>query len=188
MFGQINIIFRVCCFLSLCFWTGFSEAQSSSSVQPWIHMERQGCYGHCPIYQLNVFPDGAVTYVGEKFILQTGKRNTMIDRKSMDNLKTAIDSSGIFNLKENCCSCFDVTDGPTVKITIREGSRQKSIEHYHGCRSAPKELSELEDKIDELSGAIKWIGTQRERSNQMPANRDTFPRGENKKSENDESH
>ena len=81
------------------------------------------------------------------------------------DLKAAIEKSGVLNLNDNCCSCYDVTDMPTVKLTINEGPKRKTIEHYGGCRSAPRELGQLETEIDELSGAVRWIGTNEERRN-----------------------
>ena len=35
----------------------------------------------------------------------------------------------------------------------------KTIKHYHGDFSAPEELTELEDKIDEIVNSEQWINS-----------------------------
>jgi hypothetical protein len=48
-----------------------------------------------------------------------------------------------------------------LKIADETGS--KSIDHYHGCSSAPEALSVLEETIISTAGVSKLIGSDSER-------------------------
>ncbi len=50
-----------------------------------------------------------------------------------------------------------VTDFPYAITLIRIDGREKTIRHYGADRTAPRELHELEKKIDEIAGTERWI-------------------------------
>ncbi len=50
---------------------------------------------------------------------------------------------------------------PSAIVTVDDGTRRKTIHHYHGDSSAPQALYTLEDAIDRGAGTAKWIGKQR---------------------------
>jgi hypothetical protein len=53
----------------------------------------------------------------------------------------------------------------TLFTSIRINGRSKTIKHNHGCRGpkVPKELTELEDKIDEIVNTAQWLPDKKER-------------------------
>jgi hypothetical protein len=81
----------------------------------------------------------------------------------MEQLRHAVAKSDFLTLSVDCCNCRNVTDLPTTVLEIVVGGSSKQISHYHGCFSAPAWLVALENKIDEASGASRWIGTPAER-------------------------
>jgi len=50
-----------------------------------------------------------------------------------------------------------VTDMPSAITYININGVAKSIRHYHGDSNAPRELTELENKIDEIVNSDQWI-------------------------------
>ena len=53
---------------------------------------------------------------------------------------------------------YDVTDMPSANTSITIHGMTKTVDHYYGDRDAPKELFELEAKIDEAANSKQWIG------------------------------
>ena len=49
------------------------------------------------------------------------------------------------------------TDMPSAFTSLTVDGKTKTVRHYHGDFSAPKELTELEDKIDEIVNSNQWI-------------------------------
>jgi hypothetical protein len=52
---------------------------------------------------------------------------------------------------------FGKSDMPSANTAISLGGQTKAIKHYLGDISAPKKLTELEDKIDEIANSAQWI-------------------------------
>jgi hypothetical protein len=72
-------------------------------------------------------------------------------------LVAEFEKAGYFRFKDRY-SAYHITDMPTAVASVQVGGRVKRIEHYHGDWSAPKILSDLEKKIDEVAGSKPWIG------------------------------
>ena len=121
-------------------------------------LERTACYGRCPIYTVTVLRDGTVQWEGERFV--EGHRQgdgQAVGREQLAELADAFQKAGYFALKDKYTS-YDVTDHPSANTSYDDGTRHKTIAHYHGDRSAPEALDELEARIDEIVGTGKWIG------------------------------
>jgi len=51
----------------------------------------------------------------------------------------------------------NVTDMPSAFTSLTINGDKKTVRHYHGDLGAPKELTELENKIDEIVNSNQWI-------------------------------
>jgi len=51
----------------------------------------------------------------------------------------------------------DVTDNPTAIITLFIPGKPKRVEDYHGCDWAPAGLRDLEEYVDKVTNAKRWI-------------------------------
>lgn len=143
-----------------------SAAYSDPVISPvWIKMQRSACFGRCPVYSLTVHRDGTVIFFGEAYTLVKGTQRNKMSDTALEKLKLLLSTSVFADLSVDCCACFTVTDNPTTTLEISDGTRTTKIEHYHGCKDAPKALSDLEDKIDEITEAVQWIGTYEQRRN-----------------------
>ena len=135
----------------------------SPSAYPdlFISMERDSCYGTCPDYTLTIRADGTVAYTGRFYVKITGYQSTKIDSNQIQELVAAIKKANFFKLHDEYS--IAATDLPSVTLSITLNGENKRIRHYGAlnCRgefdSAPKELCELENKIDEIVKTKQWV-------------------------------
>jgi Domain of unknown function (DUF6438) len=142
---------------------GQTAGHATESRKPWITLERGACYGICPIFKLRLFEDGQVEFVGKQFVVATGPRYGRISRTMVDKLRTKIAEANLEKLAPDCCNCRNVTDHPWTRLALTDEKGTISVDHYHGCYSAPKMLSDLEKEIILTAGAQKWIGSESKR-------------------------
>lgn len=121
-----------------------------------ITLERTACFGTCPIYQLTVYGNGLVVYEGIRFVRVEGKRTTIIDEERVRQLVNEFRRIDYFSM-ENSYEELHATDMPSVISSITIDGRTKAIRHYHGDRNAPKKLTELENRIDEIINSGQWV-------------------------------
>ncbi len=125
-----------------------------------IRLKRTPCYGECPAYMLTVKADGKVNFFGQDFTETKGQAEGEISVKKIKQLIQLFKKAKFFELKDNYITENCATDNQTVSTTLLINSKVKKIEHNLGCQ-APEELTNLEDKIDEIVGTKKWIGKKK---------------------------
>lgn len=133
-----------------------------------ITLERTVCFGSCPAYELTISADGAVVFTGKEYVREKGTVHSNISKDQLKQLIAEFTLIQYFSLSDRYVSEEDGcpefwTDNPWVTTSIRINGQYKSIVHYLGCQENngesvfPKELQDLEDKIDEIVGTRKWI-------------------------------
>ena len=122
-----------------------------------IILKRAGCLGHCPIYDLTVLGSGKVIFDGQGFVDKKGIQTKEISKEKVMELVSEFEKINFFSLNDKY-SKSDITDLPGAITTFTINGKTKTINHYHGDQSAPKELSALENKIDEVVDTKEWIG------------------------------
>lgn len=125
-----------------------------------ITAEHTGCFGPCPIYKLTIYGDGRVMYEGQEHVNVAGKQTSQIPKDKVKELVNEFYRINFFSLKDNTYTdegCF--LDAGSVITSITIAGKTKRINDYHGC-PAPKELRELEAKIDELVNSKQWVEKQ----------------------------
>ena len=130
-----------------------------------ITLERTACYGFCPVYKLTITADGAVVFNGRRFVKQEGATvKSVISREGLKQLMAEFDRVKFFSLEDDymdnprvCAENW--TDSPSAFTSIRIDGKSKTVRHYHGCRGpkVPKEITELENKIDEIVNTAQWL-------------------------------
>ncbi len=130
------------------------DAQPSRSVA--ITMERNACFGRCPVYRLDINDSGKVVYEGRGFVKERGRREATIPVADVQALAKEIEAAGFFTMRDNYPP--DATDNPIVVTSVTIDGKSKRVEHDLGSRTAPATLQALYDRIDEVAGARQWIG------------------------------
>lgn len=121
-----------------------------------ITLERTECFGVCPAYQLTVYGNGTVVYEGKRFVSIEGKRTTTISEEKVRQLLSEFKKIDYFSLNDSYEELM-ATDMPSAFTSLTIDGKTKTVRHYHGDFSAPKKLTELEDKIDEIVNSNQWI-------------------------------
>jgi hypothetical protein len=125
-------------------------------------LERQACYGWCPIYKIAIYRDGAVEYHGEEFVKVRGDAKGHVTDAQLADLDRFFAEAQYFTLADSY-EHEDVTDNPYAITSYHQGARSKEIKHYYGDDHAPTSLTSLESQIDHLVSIEQWIGTEDER-------------------------
>jgi hypothetical protein len=133
-----------------------------------ITLTRTVCKGPCPAYRLTVTSDGLVNFEGTAHTLET-KGSWKIDQGRLQQLIAEFrkarffDYDDVYHDDKNCPIVY--TDAPNVTTSIRINGSAKQVIHNHGCedkegRPYPPGLTELERKIDEITGSSRWVGSK----------------------------
>jgi Domain of unknown function (DUF6438) len=120
-----------------------------------ITLERNACFGICPIYSLKVFGNGTVVYKGERFVNITGQKISTIPHQKVRELLEEFYKINYFGLNDTYNKIVK-TDQPTVNTSINITGVYKSVFDNYGS-IAPQGLRLLENKIDEITNSSKWI-------------------------------
>jgi hypothetical protein len=128
-------------------------------------MHRSGCFGFCPIYEVEVTEQGAVTFSGHRFVDKMGKHHGKVTPSQFQQLAALVTRIGFFKLqdryryKQDGCATW-ATDNPTVDIIVTQGSKKKHVSYYYGCGglSVAKQIVALSEAIDKVTGTSVWIG------------------------------
>jgi hypothetical protein len=127
-----------------------------------VHFERTGCYGNCPAYTVTLHGDGRVEYAGKDNVKVKGTRAGRIEPATVKALMAEFARAKFLAIADQLsgekCSCGQCTDMPSVITELSVGDTQHSVEHYYGCRCAPKALFELEAAIDKAVNVEQWTG------------------------------
>jgi acetamidase/formamidase len=137
---------------------------SGAASDDLITLERTACFGTCPIYQVTIASDGAVTFEGRQYTKTKGIAKAQISSDDFRQLVAEFEKIDYFSLPDNYAPGTAVcpqmiTDLPSAITSIQLNGKAKGISHYLGCGNSgalPK-LSALERKIDEVAGTEKWI-------------------------------
>lgn len=121
-----------------------------------IKLARTACFGACPVYSLTINGDGAVIYEGKDYVRIKGVKEATVAPEVIDLLLQAFEEAAYFTLNDSY-SGFGKSDMPSAITSISIGDNTKSVKHYLGDSSAPKKLTDLENKIDELVNSVQWI-------------------------------
>jgi hypothetical protein len=128
-----------------------------------VSLERGPCFGTCPVYTVSIDRSGGVRFDGRRFVVDTGVSLDSVPPVRVDSLIAELEAAGYFDFADSyrmgqpACEPY-ATDLPVVITEVRLGPRTKRVEHDRGCSGAPKSLTALEGRIDEVAGVRKWIG------------------------------
>lgn len=117
-----------------------------------IGIEHTPCYGTCPVYTAVFAADGTVRYTGEEHVDRMGKHTGKVPKEKFEELAKLILDSGFLGLKDDYSE--KITDQASVIATVTAGGERKSVRDYG--HAGPKELADVERRIDALLAEVKW--------------------------------
>jgi hypothetical protein len=128
--------------------------QEVSDVE--IKLERWGCYGECPVYEITISGNGTVVYRGYRYVMLEGEQVDLISQQLVEDLLEDFEEIDFYSLPDYTSS--PATDMPKTSLSLSIAGNAKTLRHNYGDRNAPKELSALERKIDVVVNSRRWIG------------------------------
>jgi Domain of unknown function (DUF6438) len=121
-----------------------------------VTLVRTRCYGACPTYQVSVFGTGRVEFVGEAFVCEKHPAPVQIDAVALRQLIAGLDAIRFTEIPDYVRP--DVTDNASATVVVKRPNAIHTVRHYHGDTSAPRLLTWIESRIDEIAGSAAWIG------------------------------
>jgi hypothetical protein len=125
-------------------------AQTNNMQNATVQLQRRGCLGTCPAYNLAIFANGKVSYEGLGFVHAKGHREGKMRPAKVEALVRDLTDKGLFDLADNYGQCIDA---PSTAISLTVNGRIKQTKT--GC-GGPEKLRELSREIDKVSGSDKW--------------------------------
>ena len=125
-------------------------------------LERGPCRGTCPVYRVELYGDGKVRFDGKQHVGTIGARNGSTTAAAVQGFMRSVAASAfasadtLFMMGSAGCGSY-ATDLPVSVLSIKVGSRLKTIQHDPGCRNAPKFLRVLAAQLDTAAGVAGWI-------------------------------
>ncbi|MFN8484799.1 MAG: DUF6438 domain-containing protein [Anaerolineae bacterium] len=121
-----------------------------------ITLERGPCFGACPTYKVTLQGTGEVTWEGKRFVKVVGPASGQVSPEAVRGLLGEMLAAGYFEMNDKYTKA-NATDMPSAVTSVTLSGRAKTIDHYYGDNSAPKILTDLEKRIDEVANTAQWI-------------------------------
>jgi hypothetical protein len=121
-----------------------------------ITLTRSVCFGFCPDYTVTITGEGAVSYVGRRFVNVVGEQHATVPREEVQALLRRFDAVNFEALNDSYRA--PVTDIPTYTLSLERNGRRKTVVDYGGVSAGmPREVRALEDEIDRVAQTSRWI-------------------------------
>lgn len=145
-----------------------SDADLRNAV---VTLQRSACYGDCPVYEVTVTGDGAVSYHGSEFVQVKGEHTARTSRDEFRKLVARFEQAGYFSIRKNydyggcstrqLCRTGFLNDAPGAVLSLTLRGRTHEIHHAYGCTCAPEILFKLEAAVDKIAGTDRWVGKEK---------------------------
>ncbi|MFN8380258.1 MAG: DUF6438 domain-containing protein [Anaerolineae bacterium] len=116
---------------------------------PVATLQRDPCFGFCPVYNVAIFADGTIVYTGIANVERMGVHLLQSDPMAVDSVVQRAVATGYFDWQD-AYDQMTITDQSTVITSIRTDEAFKQITRYEGDANAPIGLTWVEDSIDQL--------------------------------------
>jgi hypothetical protein len=132
-------------------WTGVQSDIANIATggnTPIITLQRDACFGFCPVYSVALFEDGTVVFTGIANVDTLGVEVFETDALAITSIAQRAQSLGYFGWQER----YDqqvMTDQATVTTSISWEDQYNRIVRYDGDPNAPVGLVWVEDIIDQ---------------------------------------
>ncbi|WP_456829876.1 DUF6438 domain-containing protein [Deinococcus sp. UYEF24] len=121
-----------------------------------LSLKREACFGSCPMYTVHVNGNGAVDWLGEKWVKKLGKASTTVKTETVRQLQQEVKAANFFALKDEYTEMY-VSDQSYVTLEVRQGMHRKTVRYYLGDPNVPAVLVNLAKQVDLDLGTASWI-------------------------------
>jgi hypothetical protein len=120
------------------------------------------CSGTCPVYELYVFEDGRIIFVGKKYTGKSGKWTKQMDRAVYGELLAQVVRSGVLdpenNLKRGTC----LKDRPMLLVMRSQPDGQSMITQSlnSGCEKHADFARDIEKAFIDWTEIQNWLASK----------------------------
>lgn len=133
-------------------WTGVQPdpaAISNGTDTAVVTLQRSECFGTCPVYNVALYADGMVVFMGIAHVEAIGVHVFEVEPEAIDSIGMRADIFGYFGYQDSYENHV-MTDQPTAITSVRWEDQVKRVVRYDGDPSAPLGLVWIEDIIDQF--------------------------------------
>lgn len=117
-------------------------------------LEKTTCYGKCPVFEVRLFSNGHLTYLGKKEVAMLGRYEAWTDLTLLEKVKAAAYQVHYFQLAEVYpTNQRQIEDIPLTITYLNFDDREKTIMNNYG---SPKALRDFEDLLEGLLLKVNW--------------------------------
>lgn len=129
-----------------------------------VRLERQPCFGTCPVYVVDVDSAGRVRFEGRAHVQAMGTVTADISRDDFRGMADRLVQSGVLSFDSTYvagapgCGGY-ATDLPIVTLSVVVDGTTKRVVHDYGCSGAPNALRGLHAMVDSVANISRWVGS-----------------------------
>lgn len=115
------------------------------------------CAGSCPVYDLYVFSDGRVIFVGRELTARKGVMNKTISPEIYTSLLTLIVRSDVLDKKIKRGSCLSGRPMLSIMRSTPDGQRMRIRDLNSGCAGYADLAKDIETRFIEDTEITNWL-------------------------------
>jgi hypothetical protein len=113
-----------------------------------VKLSRSACDGACPTYQIEVFQNRTVVFVGHENVVQLGRHSFEASQDQIDKIIDAINESNFFSAEFEFTGAW--AEGLQVTaLEVKLDDKWRQV-HYPSEADIPDELAKLEMVVEEV--------------------------------------
>ena len=116
-----------------------------------IVMQRSGCEGWCPVYEVRIRSDGQVDFYGDRFVCAFGDRTATADPYAVRHLIRAMEAA---HFGQIASGRSQIVDSRSTTLLLVSEHRVRGAVYEDGDDDA---LIEMGERVDELAGTYRWL-------------------------------
>ena len=114
-------------------------------------IKKTACYGSCPVYEMTIYSNLTVEFVGERFVDKIGKYTSRITQQNLQDIKESFSRNKFFDFEDEYSSF--VSDLPTTFVYFSDGGKTKTVMDY---TNAPEGLKNIEKLLEGFVDSLIW--------------------------------
>ena len=146
----------------------YAASSPSGGVPPWepgekfVGISAGSCGGTCPVYELYVFSDGRVIFIGKEYTGRKGRATKNVDRSVYQNIAVLIAKTGVLDGELKAGTCL--SDHPHLKVLrgpSKDGNGVRVQELDSGCAGHADLARDIEKRFIDDTEVSRWIAAGR---------------------------
>lgn len=120
-----------------------------------ISMNKGGCFGSCPIYELDIYNNGHCEFTGIDHCYKLGKHTLQLTKEKLKSLKSEFKEANLYQYDDFYES--QIPDLPTITISYFEKDTSKTIV---GKRERPSQVHKLQFLLEQIAESREgWVAS-----------------------------